>query len=99
MTPRTAPSLPGIISRYGILVGRICAELLLNQSVPNVLNLPMPRTLRLSDGSYMRRLDVQHILQSLHTMQCVQVVGLSNIGKSALLRLLAQPDVWSQELG
>ncbi len=59
----------------------------------------MPRTLRLSDGSYMRRLDVQHILQSLHAMQCVQVVGFSNIGKSALLRLLAQPDVWTQELG
>ncbi|MCC6167313.1 MAG: winged helix-turn-helix transcriptional regulator [Caldilineaceae bacterium] len=59
----------------------------------------MPKTLRLPDGSYMRRLDVHHILQFLHAMQCVQVVGFSNIGKSALLRLLAQPDVRTQELG
>lgn len=61
--------------------------------------LAMPKTLRLPDGSYMRRLDVHHILQFLHAMQCVQVVGFSNIGKSALLQLLAQPDVWTQELG
>lgn len=59
----------------------------------------MARTLRLPDGSYMRRLDVHHILEFLYAMQCVQVVGISNIGKSALLRLLAQPDVWMQELG
>lgn len=59
----------------------------------------MPRTLRLGDGSYMRRLDVQHLLQFLYTMQCVQVVGFSNVGKSSLMRLLAQPDVWQQELG
>lgn len=59
----------------------------------------MPRTLRLADGSYMRRLDVQNILQFLYTGQCVQVVGFSNVGKSSLLRLLAQPDVWTQELG
>lgn len=59
----------------------------------------MPRTLRLSDGSYMRHLDVHNILQYLYSEQCVQVVGFSNIGKSALLRLLSQPDVWIQELG
>lgn len=59
----------------------------------------MPPTLRLGDGSYMRRLDVHHLIQYLYTMQCVQVVGFSNVGKSALLRLLAQPDVWKQELG
>lgn len=59
----------------------------------------MPRTLRLGDGSYMRRPDVQHLLQFLYTMQCVQVVGFSNVGKSSLMRLLAQPDVWQQELG
>ena len=59
----------------------------------------MPRTLRLADGNYMRRPDVHHLIQLLYTMQCVQVVGFSNVGKSALLRLLAQPDVWTQELG
>lgn len=59
----------------------------------------MPDTLRLNDGSYMRRHDVQSIIQSLFAMHCVEVVGFSNIGKSALLRLLAQPDVWVQELG
>ncbi|MCC6458754.1 MAG: winged helix-turn-helix domain-containing protein [Caldilineaceae bacterium] len=59
----------------------------------------MPRTLRLQDGSYMRHLDVHNLLQYLYNGQCVQVVGFSNVGKSALLRLLAQPDVWTQELG
>lgn len=59
----------------------------------------MPRTLRLPDGSYMRHLDVQNLLQFLYAGQCVQVVGFSNVGKSSLLRLIAQPDVWTQELG
>jgi hypothetical protein len=59
----------------------------------------MPRTLRLNDGGYMRRLDVHNLLHFLYTIQCVQVVGFSNVGKSSLLRLLAQPDVWTQELG
>lgn len=59
----------------------------------------MPDTLRLTDGSYMRRPDVHNILQYLTAMQCVEVVGFSNIGKSALLQLLAQPAVWTQELG
>jgi DNA-binding winged helix-turn-helix (wHTH) protein len=59
----------------------------------------MPDTLRLADGSYMRRTDVTHIVQLLYGLQCVEVVGFSNIGKSALMRLLAQLDVWTQELG
>ncbi|MBV7333833.1 winged helix-turn-helix domain-containing protein [Chloroflexi bacterium TSY] len=59
----------------------------------------MPRTLRLSDGSYMRRSDVQILTQYLFAMHCVEVVGFSNLGKSALLRLLSQLDVWTQELG
>jgi hypothetical protein len=59
----------------------------------------MPDTLRLTDSSYMRRLDVQNIIQFLYNMQCVELIGFSNIGKSALMRLLAQPDVWTQELG
>ena len=60
----------------------------------------MPLTLRLlNGGGYMRRYDVENILRHLYAMQCVELVGMSNIGKSALIRLLAQPDVWVQELG
>jgi len=60
----------------------------------------MPLTLRLlNGGGYMRRYDVENILRYLYAMQCVEIVGMSNIGKSALMRLLAQPDVWVQELG
>lgn len=59
----------------------------------------MAKTLRFGDSSYMRRLDVQNLLEYLYNMLCVQVVGFSNVGKSALMRLLAQPDVWTQELG
>lgn len=59
----------------------------------------MPRTLRLADGSYMRRLDIHNLLEFLYSGECVQLVGFSNVGKSSLLRLIAQPDVWTQELG
>src|SRR6478672_3568339 len=59
----------------------------------------MPRSLRLSDGSYMRRLDIHNLLHYLYGGECVQLVGFSNVGKSSLLRLIAQPDVWTQELG
>lgn len=59
----------------------------------------MPRTLRLSDGNYMRRPDVEGIMHHLREMNCVEVIGFSNVGKSALLRLLSQRDVWSHELG
>jgi DNA-binding winged helix-turn-helix (wHTH) protein len=59
----------------------------------------MPDTLRLVEGSYMRRPDIQHIIQHLYNLHCIEVIGFSNIGKSALLHLLAQADVWTQELG
>jgi DNA-binding winged helix-turn-helix (wHTH) protein len=59
----------------------------------------MPATLRLSDGSYMRHTDVQRVLAFLNNMRCVEITGFSNLGKSALMRLLAQPDVWVRELG
>jgi DNA-binding winged helix-turn-helix (wHTH) protein len=59
----------------------------------------MPDTLRLNDGGYMRRFDVQKIIGSATALQCMEVVGFSNVGKSALLRLLAQRDVWTQEIG
>lgn len=59
----------------------------------------MPKTLRLPDRGYMRRLDVEHLLRRLYAMQCVELIGMSNVGKSALLKLLADGDVWTQELG
>ncbi len=59
----------------------------------------MPLTLRLNDASYMRRSDVHTLIQYLFELRCVEVLGFSNLGKSALLRLLAQQDVWVQELG
>lgn len=59
----------------------------------------MPRTLRLPDGGYMRHHDIHHIINYLQDMHSVEVVGFSNIGKSALLRLLAETDVWVQEIG
>ena len=59
----------------------------------------MPNTLRLPDGGYMRRLDVENILRRLYAMQCVELIGMSNVGKSALLKLLSDGDVWIQELG
>ena len=59
----------------------------------------MPRSLRLTDGSYMRRPDIHNLMHYLNAMHCVEVVGFSNIGKSAFMRLLGQSDVWVQELG
>ncbi|MCB9140043.1 MAG: winged helix-turn-helix transcriptional regulator [Caldilineaceae bacterium] len=59
----------------------------------------MPETLRLPDGSYMRRIDIQSVIRYIYSLQCVEIVGFSNIGKSAFMRLLAQTDVWTQELG
>ena len=47
----------------------------------------------------MRRLDVENILRRLYAMQCVELIGMSNVGKSALLKLLSDSDVWIQELG
>ncbi len=59
----------------------------------------MPSTLRLPDGGYMRHTDARQIIEYLSELKCVEVTGFSNIGKSSLLRLLAQSDVWLQELG
>ena len=59
----------------------------------------MPNTLRLPNRGYMRRLDVEHSLRRLYALQCIELIGMSNVGKSALLQLLADPDVWTQELG
>lgn len=59
----------------------------------------MPSPLRLPDGSYLRHTDAKHILGNLNNLHCVEVTGFSNLGKSSLMRLLAQPDVWLRELG
>ena len=59
----------------------------------------MPDSLRLAGGSYMRRADIESILKYLYDLRCVEVIGFSNVGKSALLKLLAERDVWTQELG
>lgn len=59
----------------------------------------MAETLRLIDGNYMRRSDLQGLMHYLGATQCVEIIGFSNIGKSALLRLLSNPDVWTQEMG
>ena len=59
----------------------------------------MPSALRFPDGSYTRHTDIQEILQRFHLSECVEIIGFSNLGKSELLRLLAQPDVWQKELG
>ena len=47
----------------------------------------------------MRHTDVQRILDNLYAMKCVEIIGFSNVGKSSLMRLLAQSDVWLRELG
>ena len=59
----------------------------------------MPSALRFPDGSYTRHTDIQEILGLLHASACVEITGFSNLGKSELLRLLAQPDIWQKELG
>ncbi len=59
----------------------------------------MSVALRLSDGSYMRKSDIEQIIRMLGSAQCVEVTGFSNVGKSTLMRLLAQADVWLHHLG
>ena len=59
----------------------------------------MTTTLRLTDGSYMRQTDTERIIQLLSSSRCVEVTGISNVGKSSLMRLLAHADVWLQQLG
>jgi len=59
----------------------------------------MPSALRFLDGSYTRHSDIREILERFHASECVEITGYSNLGKSELLRLLAQPDVWQREMG
>lgn len=59
----------------------------------------MPSTLRLLDGTYQRQIDVQRICETIYTGHCVEITGFSNIGKSALMRLISRSDVWQRELG
>ena len=59
----------------------------------------MSVALRLSDGGYMRKTDIEQIIRMLCSARCVEVTGFSNVGKSSLMRLLAQADVWLHHLG
>ena len=59
----------------------------------------MTTTLRLSDRSYMRQTDIEPVIQLLNSSRCVEVTGFSNVGKSSLMRLLANADVWLHQLG
>ena len=59
----------------------------------------MTTTLRLSDGNFMRQTEAERIIQMLSSSRCVEVTGFSNVGKSSLMRLLAQADVWLNQLG
>lgn len=59
----------------------------------------MTSVLQLSESICLREDDLQGVLAFLRALQCVAVTGISNVGKSEFLRLLADPSVWIQELG
>lgn len=59
----------------------------------------MTSILRLSASAYLRAEDVRGVLAHLAELRCVSVTGFSNVGKSEFLRLLADPQVWTAELG
>lgn len=59
----------------------------------------MPDDLLLPDGSHMRRDDVAYVFDCIEDGACCAVVGVSNMGKSALLRLVAAPVVCPTYLG
>ncbi len=48
---------------------------------------------------HLRAVDVRGVLAHLSELRCVSVTGFSNVGKSEFLRLLADPQVWTAELG
>ncbi len=52
----------------------------------------MPDRMLRSDGTYMRRDDTQAVLRYLNANECCALVAVSNIGKSAFLRMLCHPD-------
>lgn len=56
-------------------------------------------TLQQLDGRSVRQNDVGPIMQWLEGSHCIEVTGISNVGKSSLMRVLSLPDVWLQHLG
>lgn len=59
----------------------------------------MPEDLLLADGSHMRQADAGYLFDCVRDAVCCSLVGISNMGKSALLRLLAEPGVHPAYLG
>jgi hypothetical protein len=59
----------------------------------------MPDDLLLDDGTIMRQADAAYVYDCIRELDCCSVVGVSNMGKSALLRLLAEPGAASAYLG
>lgn len=53
----------------------------------------------LTRASSPRHADLQALFQSVREMRCLSVVGVSNTGKSALLRAMTQPDTERRYLG
>jgi len=59
----------------------------------------MPDRMMRSDGSFMRGDEAQVVLQYLNALESCAVVGISNIGKSAFLRMLCLPQFQAQMSG
>ncbi|MEA3337785.1 MAG: winged helix-turn-helix domain-containing protein [Chloroflexota bacterium] len=59
----------------------------------------MPDDLLLADGCHMRVADAAYVFECIQDAVCCSVVAVSNMGKSALLRLIADPAVQASYLG
>ena len=59
----------------------------------------MPDDLLLPDGTLMRRADVAYLAERIQDASCCSIVAVSNMGKSALVRVLTEPAVRSEFLG
>lgn len=58
----------------------------------------MPEDLLLPDGRYMREADAAYLFNCVQDVVCCSIVGVSNMGKSALLRLVAEPRIGTEYL-
>ena len=52
----------------------------------------MPDRMLRRDGAFLRRDESQVVWRYLNAQECCSVVGISNIGKSALLRMICLPE-------
>ncbi len=55
----------------------------------------MPDDLLLPDGRHMRKVDALYVFEAVQDADCCSLVGVSNMGKSTLLRLVAEPSVYA----